>query len=78
MAKKTDLQVLRAVLGLPDGKIPPSERKSFRGMYDQLVAGMMISLSKKQRAWVDAVYAKHDLDRERPPVTPLPPSGKKP
>jgi len=69
--KKTDLQVLRAVLNLPTDKLGYQERKPFQAMYDQLAAGMMIGLSKKQRAWVDSVYDKNDLDRERPAAKPV-------
>lgn len=63
--------MLRAILSLPAGKLNISEKKSFQGMYDQLVAGMMIGLSKKQRAWADSVYASYDLDRERPAARPV-------
>lgn len=61
--KKTDLQVLRAVLGLPRGKLSANEKTVFQRMYDDVAGGMVISLSKKQRAWVDGVYDKHDLDK---------------
>jgi hypothetical protein len=61
--KKTDLQVLRAVLSLPRGKLSSNEKTVFQRMYDDVAGGMVISLSKKQRAWVDGVYDKHDLDK---------------
>ncbi len=69
--KKTDLQVLRAILNLPADKLGFHDRKPFQAMYDQLAAGMMIGLSKKQRAWADSVYDKNDLDRERPAAKPV-------
>lgn len=69
--KKTDLQVLRAILNLPPPKISVSERKIFQAMYDELAAGMVIGLSKKRRAWADAVYDKNDLDSERPAAKPV-------
>lgn len=69
--KKTDLQVLRAILNLPPPKLSVSERKTFQAMYDQLAAGMMIGLSKKQRVWADSVYDRNDLDRERPAAKPV-------
>lgn len=61
--KPSDLQVLRIVLALPKEKLGTHERTVFQRMYDDVAGGMVISLSKKQRAWVDGVYAKHDLDK---------------
>lgn len=66
--KKTDLQVLRALLSLPPGKLSTSEQSSFQAMYDQVATGRQLSLSLKQRAWADGVYDRHDLDKERPPA----------
>ena len=66
--KKTDLQVLRALLSLPLGKLSASEQSSFQGMYDQVATGRVVTLSPKQRGWADASYDKHDLDKERPPA----------
>jgi hypothetical protein len=66
--KKTDLQVLRALLSLPADKLSTSERSAFQAMYDQVASGHVLSLSFKQRAWADAVYDKHNLDNERPPA----------
>lgn len=63
--KKTDLQVLTALLGMPAGKLSPNEKTVFQRMYDDVAGGMVISLSKKQRAWIDGVYDKHDLDSEK-------------
>lgn len=63
--KKTDLQVLKALLNMPMGKLSSSEKKSFQAMYDQLATGRQISLSQKQRAWADGVYDRHDLDKPR-------------
>lgn len=61
--KKTDLQVLTALLGMPGGKLTSNEKTVFQRMYDDVAGGMVISLSKKQRAWLDGVYDKHDLDK---------------
>jgi hypothetical protein len=66
--KKTDLQVLRALLSLPLGKLTASEQSSFQAMYDQVATGRQLSLSPKQRAWADGAYDRHDLDKERPPA----------
>lgn len=63
--KKTDLQLLKALLSLPAGKLSPSEKSSFQAMYDRVATGMQISLSPKQRAWVEGTYDRHDLDKER-------------
>lgn len=71
MAKKTDLQILRALLNLPANKLAVSERKIFQAMYDEVATGMVIGLSKKQRAWAESVYVKNDLDRERPAAKPV-------
>ena len=56
---------------MPSEKLSPGERRSFQGMYDYLMSGRITTLSKKQRAWVDEAYDKHDLDKERPPARPV-------
>jgi hypothetical protein len=68
MAKpvQSDLQVTRALLSMDVGKLSPSEKRAFQGMYDNLMAGQIIRLSMRQRAWADEVYDKHNLDKERP------------
>jgi len=63
--KKTDLQVLRALLSMPLGKLSSSEKTSFQAMFDQLSNGRQVKLSEKQRGWADSVYDKHDLDKPR-------------
>lgn len=63
--KKTDLQILKALLSCPAGKLSPSEKSSFQAMYDRVASGSQISLSPKQRAWAEGTYAKLDLDKER-------------
>lgn len=40
-------------------------------MYDEVATGMVIGLSKKQRAWAESVYVKNELDRERPAAKPV-------
>ena len=64
-AKKSDLVVLRALLGCPAGMLSQSEKGAFQAMYDRVASGQQVSLSPKQRAWIDEVYAKHNLDKER-------------
>ena len=66
---KTDLQALQALLTMPDGKLTASEKKAFQGMYDNLASGRVIKLSMRQRTWVDEIYDRHDLDKERPATT---------
>ena len=70
--KKTDLQVLRALLSLPADKLSTSERSAFQAMYDQIASGHQLSLSFRQRSWADAVYDKNKLDEERPAVKLIP------
>ena len=53
---------------MPAGKLSSSEKSAFQGMYDNLMAGRVIKLSQRQRAWADEVYLKNNLDKERPPV----------
>jgi hypothetical protein len=71
--KKTDLQVLRALLSMPDGKLSAGEKRAFQAMYDNVASGMIIQLSKKQRLWTDSVYDRFDLDNPKtaPGVKPV-------
>lgn len=66
--KKTDLQVLRALLSMPVGKLTQSEKRVFQEMFDKVATGHILKLSPKQRMWADSIYDKHDLDKERPPT----------
>lgn len=61
----SDLQVLRALLGT-DGKLTSGEKRAFQAMYDNVAAGMVIQLSKKQRIWADSIFDKHKLDGVSP------------
>ena len=65
--KKTDLQILRALLSMPAGKLAPSEKRVFQEMFDKVATGAILRLSPKQRMWIESVYDKNDLDKERPP-----------
>ena len=62
----TDLQVLRLLLSLPHEAL--KERRPFQGMYEDLATGRQVKLTKKQRAWVDQIYFKHELDRRSIPL----------
>lgn len=60
----TDLKLLQILLSLPAGRLSSSERRAFQAMYDDLSNGKVVSLSKKQRAWLEAIYQKHELHRK--------------
>lgn len=60
----TDLKLLQILLSLPAGKLSGSEKRAFQAMYDDVANGKVVRLSKKQRAWLEAVYQKHDLHRK--------------
>jgi hypothetical protein len=60
---KTDLTLLRALLDAGLKRISGSEEKSFKGMLRDLESGMVIKLSKAQRAWVESRYNALDLGR---------------
>ncbi len=64
----SDMQMLRALLGLPVGKLGGGDKRAFQGMYDDLANGKIVHLSVKQRVWVTAAFQKHDLvGKELPP-----------
>lgn len=65
----TDLHMIRALLSLPVGKLSTSEQSAFQAMFDQLATGRQVSLSVKQRAWVNSAFVTHRLDKgEQPPL----------
>ena len=53
---------------MPAGKLSSSEKNVFQEMFDKVATAMITRLSPKQRIWVESVYDKHDLDKERAPV----------
>lgn len=59
----TDIKLLQILLSLPSGKLSSSERRAFHAMYDDLVNGKYIGLSRKQRAWAEQVYLKYELHK---------------
>jgi hypothetical protein len=73
---RTDNQILRGLLTLPEGKLSGSERRAFQAMYDDLVNGKFIKLSRKQREWAEAVFLKHDLQMKPLPAR-VPPTKDK-
>lgn len=55
-----DTDKLRQILH--DERIRPDEETAFRSMLDTLESGRYSSLTEKQRAWVDGVRARLELD----------------
>jgi len=60
---RTDRATLNALL--TSNKLTRSEQVAFQQMFDDLVGGKIIELSKKQRLWADSVYEKHKLGEVR-------------
>jgi len=60
----TDLQLLKALLGTPSGKLSSSEESAFQAMYDRIATGAQITLTFKQRSWLTDTYKKLELDKE--------------
>ena len=60
----TDLKLLQILLSLPMGKLSGPEKRAFQAMYDNLVNGKVVNLTKKQRWWLEDVYRKHDLHKK--------------
>ncbi len=64
----TDMQMLRALLGLPVGRLSGGDKRAFQAMYDDMVNGKLVRLSVKQRAWVEGAFHRLDLGgKELPP-----------
>lgn len=67
----SDMQMLRALLLLPMGKLAGGDKKAFQGMYDDLMNGKIVRLSNKQRVWVEGAYGRNDLaGKELPAAIP--------
>jgi hypothetical protein len=62
-APRTDRATLSALLTC--GKLTSSERTAFQQMYDDIMGGRVIDLSKKQRLWADSLFEKYKLYEER-------------
>jgi hypothetical protein len=75
MKKPTDLTVLRALLDAGKKHLSENETKAFSGMLRDMEAGIIVRLSKPQRAWAEAKYNHLNLDRAY--VNEAPPPGKK-
>lgn len=76
MIERTDNQILRGLLTLPEGRLSRSERRAFQAMYDDLTNGKFIKLSRKQREWAEAIFLKHDLQMKPLPAR-VPPTKDK-
>jgi hypothetical protein len=72
----TDLQMLRQLLSLPQGRLNSGEQRAFHGMYDDLITGKIIGLSKKQRLWVQETFLGHRLDSKPVPLKKIRPRDK--
>lgn len=59
----TDLTMLRQLLSLPDGRLKTGEKRAFLHMYEDMVTGKLVGLTKRQRAWVNEVFVDHKLDK---------------
>lgn len=65
----TDKQMLTSILNVE--KLTPGEKRAFQAMYDDLMNGKIIGLSKMQRLWAGQLYAKYNLDKVRGPNKPV-------
>jgi hypothetical protein len=64
----SDMQMIRALLLLPAGKLSGGDKRAFQAMYDDLVNGKLVRLSVKQRAWVEGAFNRNNLaGKELPP-----------
>lgn len=68
--KITDLTMLRALLAAHK-RLTMGEEKAFKGMLHSLESGLVVNLSKAQRAWAEERFNKLDLGRGG--MVPLPP-----
>jgi hypothetical protein len=68
----TDLQILNAILRLPDDKFfpPHNDKEKYRSMRDQLSLGSRRELTDRQRADAEAFYDANNLDKAPPPAPP--------
>lgn len=57
--ERSDKATLNALLTC--GRLTSSEQTAFQQMYDDLMGGKIIELSKKQRLWADSVYEKYKV-----------------
>jgi hypothetical protein len=63
---RSDRATLSALL--TSGKLTGGELSAFQQMYDDLMGGKIIDLSKKQRLWADSVYEKYKVGEIRAQV----------
>lgn len=61
--ERTDKATLNALLTC--GKLTSGEQTAFQHMFDDLMGGKIIELSKKQRLWADSVYEKYKVGEIR-------------
>jgi hypothetical protein len=56
---RTDRATLSALL--VSGKLNGHQQTIFQRMFDDIVGGVRISLTMKERAWADSLYEQHKL-----------------
>jgi hypothetical protein len=57
--QRTDRATLEGLLTC--GKLTRGEQTAFQQMYDDLMGGKIIGLTKNQRLWADTVYEKNKV-----------------
>jgi hypothetical protein len=62
--RQKDRKMLKALLLCEE--IEEDEREAFNDMYDRVESHRVDELTSRQRAWVEKVYFRHNLDREEP------------
>lgn len=79
MTSPTDMTILRALLDAGKSHLTTLEEKAFRNMLSDLANGVLVRLSKAQRAWVEQKYYHLNLDKayknKAPPQINLPKVG---
>jgi hypothetical protein len=72
---RTDLTILRA-LKTHRARLASGEETAFRRMLEDLEAGMVARLTRKQREWAEKRYLDLKLDKEEGKPLPAPPEPK--
>ena len=57
--QRTDKATLNGLL--LSGKLSPDQQRAFQNMYDDLMNGKIVNLSKKQRLWADTLWQQHKV-----------------
>lgn len=62
--RQKDRRMLKTLLRCEE--IEDDEREAFDDMFGRIESHRVDELTHRQRAWVEKVYFKHNLDREEP------------